>query len=151
MFFTKNVYSFFFFVPIDRFQRQKSFQYKKYDLQSFLMMLVLLLLLCENVLSFTYIINYGFLTTETNLKALYIFRCYFTTSSVKQFVVTVQIFVYRFLFTIVFFGKRKKPLTKSFTFWKWKHISKKNHILETKAHFKTHFENENVFIFKIKS
>ena len=32
-------------------------------------------------------INYRFLTTETNLKALYIFRCLFTTSSVKLFVV----------------------------------------------------------------
>ena len=120
---------------MDRFQRQKSFQYKKYDLQSFLMMLVLLLLLCENVLSFTYIINYGFLTTETNLKALYIFRCYFTTSSVKQFVVTVQIFVYRFLFTIVFFGKRKNNTHKIF------------HILKMKAYFEKeqHFENESSF------
>jgi hypothetical protein len=93
-----------------------SMNYKKYNLQSFLMMLVLLLLLCENVLSFSYIINYGFLTTETNLKALYVFRCYFTTSSVKLFEVTVKIFVYKFLFTIVFFGKRKKTLTKPFTF-----------------------------------
>ena len=31
------------------------------------------------------IINYRFLTTETNLKALYIFHCLFTTSSVKLF------------------------------------------------------------------
>ena len=56
---------------------------------------------------------------------------FFTTSSVKLF---VQIFVYRFLFTIVFFGKRKKqsqnlshfrnesPLQKRTTFWKWKHV-----------------------------
>ena len=62
------------------------------------------------------IINYRFLTTETKLKALYIFRCFFTTSSVKLFVVTVQIFVYKFLFTIVFFGKNKKTRTKTFTF-----------------------------------
>ena len=47
---------------------------------------------------FLNIINYRFLTAETNLKALYIFRCFFTTSSVKLFVVTVQIFVYNFLF-----------------------------------------------------
>ena len=65
-----------------------------------------------------HIINYGFLTTETNLKALYIFHCFLTTSSVKLLVVTVQIFVYKVLFTIVFFGKRKKTLTKPFTFWK---------------------------------
>ena len=58
---------------------------------------------------------------------------------------TVQIFVYKFLFTIVFFGKRKKTLTKPLTFWKWKHISKKNHILEMKVHSKTHFGNESSF------
>jgi len=112
---------------MDRFQRQKSFQYKKYDLQSFLMMLVLLLLLCENVLSFTYIINYGFLTTETNLKALYIFV---TTSSVKLFVVNVQIFVYNCVF-------RKKEKQHSKTF----------HILKMKAHFEKepHFENKSSF------
>ena len=45
---------------------------------------------------------------------MYIFR-YIFTSSVKLFVVTLQIFVYKFLFTIVFFGKRKKTLTKPFT------------------------------------
>ena len=44
--------------------------------------------------SVSYIINYRFLTTETNLKTLYIFHCLFTTSSVKLFVVNVQIFVY---------------------------------------------------------
>ena len=36
------------------------------------------------------IINYRFLTTETNLKALYIFGCLFTTSSVKLFVAVVR-------------------------------------------------------------
>ena len=35
------------------------------------------------------VINYRFLTTETNLKASYIFRYLFTTSSVKLFVVNV--------------------------------------------------------------
>ena len=47
---------------------------------------------------FTGIMNYRFLTTETNSKALYIFRCSVTTSSVKLFLVTeltVQIFVYK--------------------------------------------------------
>ena len=46
------------------------------------------------------------------------FVVFFTNSSVKLFVVTVQIFAYKFLFTIVFFGKRKKILT-----------IQKNHIL----------------------
>ena len=75
--------------------------------------------------------NYRFLTTETNLKALYIFRCLFTTLSVKLFVVTVQIFVYKSLFTIVFFGKKNSQ--KPFIFWKWKHLLKKNHILKMKT------------------
>ena len=73
------------------------------------------------------------MATETNLKALHIFRCFFTTSSVKLFVVTIQIFIYKFLSTIVFFGKRKNNTHKTF------------HILETKAHSETHFENENIF------
>jgi hypothetical protein len=54
------------------------------------------------------IITYRFLKTETNLKALYIFRCFFTTSPVKLFKVTVQSFVYQFLFTIEFFWKKEK-------------------------------------------
>ena len=62
------------------------------------------------------IINHRFLTTEANLKGLNIFRCSFTTSSVKLFVVTVQIFVSKFLFTIVFFQKGKTTLAKPFTF-----------------------------------
>ena len=48
-------------------------------------------------------------------------------------------------------GKRKKnqkPM-KPFTFWKWKHLSKKNHILKMKGHSETHFwqhfDNENMF------
>ena len=44
------------------------------------------------------IINYRFLTTETNLKALYIYCCLFITSLVKLFVVNVQIFVYNCVF-----------------------------------------------------
>ena len=67
--------------------------------------------------------NYRFLTTVTNLKALYIFRCLFTTLSVKLFVVTVQIFIYKFLFTTMFFGKRKNNGHETF------------HILKMKAHF----------------
>ena len=74
------------------------------------------------------------MTTETNLKALYIFRWFFTTSSVKLFVVTVQIFVYKFLFTIVFFAKGKNTHE---TF----------HILKMKTLFEKepHFGNENSF------
>ena len=56
------------------------------------------------------IINYRSLTTETNLKALYIFRCLFTTSSVKLFVVNVHIFFY----SCVFQKKGKTTLTKPF-------------------------------------
>ena len=65
----------------------------------------------------TGIINYRFLTMEANLKALYIFRCFFTTSSVKLFVVNVKIFAYN----CVLSEKGIKTLTKPFTFWKWKH------------------------------
>ena len=54
------------------------------------------------------IIHYITLITETNLKALYIFRCLFTTSSVKLFVVTVQIFVYIFFYNCVFLKKEKQ-------------------------------------------
>jgi hypothetical protein len=50
--------------------------------------------------------NYRFLKTETNSKALYIFHCFFTTSSVKLFVVAIQIFVYKF-----FQKKEKKDKT----------------------------------------
>ena len=91
------------------------------------------------------IINYRFLSTETNSKALYIFPYFLTTSSVMLFVVTVQIIEYKFLFIIVFLEKVKTTLIKPFTFWKWKKISKNNHILEMKAHSETHFENENMF------
>ena len=59
------------------------------------------------------LINYRFLTTEIDLKALYIFRCFITTLSVKLFVVTLQIFVYEFLLTIVFFEKRNKKTHKT--------------------------------------
>ena len=70
------------------------------------------------------------MTNETNLKALYIFRCISTTSSVKLFVVTVHIFVYIFFVYNCVFRKKEKKLTKPFTFWKWKHISKENHIIQ---------------------
>ena len=60
------------------------------------------------------------------------------TSSVKLFEVTVEIFVYKLLFTIVFFGKMKKTS---------RNITHSFHILKTKAHFKKelHFENESTF------
>ena len=71
---------------------------------------------------FTGIINYRFLTTETNLNTLYsIFRCLFTTSSVKLCVLNVKIFVYDCAF-------RKEGKNTHETF----------HILKMKAHF----ENE---------
>ena len=64
--------------------------------------------------------------------------------------------LYRFLFTDFWLQlcsseKGKAMLTKPFTFWKWKHISKRNnHILKIKAHSETHFENENMFLEKWK-
>ena len=77
-------------------------------------------------------LKYRFLTTETNSKALYIFRCLFTTSSVKLFVVNVQIFVYNCVF-----WKKEKQHSRNLshfenesafrnrnTFWKWKLILK---------------------------
>ena len=67
------------------------------------------------------------MTTETNFKALYIFRRFNTTSSVKLFEVTVQIFVYKLLFMNVFFGKMKTPHE---TF----------HILKMKANFEKESE-----------
>ena len=42
----------------------------------------------------------------------------------------------------------EKTLRKPFTFWKWKHILEKNHILKMEAHSETHFENENMFLEK---
>ena len=80
----------------------------------------------DNALS-KIIIDYRFLTTETNLKTLYIFRCLFTTSSVKLFVVNVKIFVYNCVFR-----KKKKNTHETF------------HILKMKTHFEKepHFENE---------
>ena len=67
------------------------------------------------------IMNYGFLSTETNLKALYISGCLFTTSSVKLFVVNVKIFLYNCVFR-----KKVKIFTKHFIFWKWKLIPETN-------------------------
>ena len=62
------------------------------------------------------------MTTETNLKALYIFRCLFTTSSVKLFIVNVQIFVYNCVF-----WKKEKQHSQNLShvkivvwIWKWK-------------------------------
>ena len=87
------------------------------------------------------IINYRFLTTETKVKALYIFCCLFTTSSVKLFVVIVQMFVYR----CVFQKKEKQhspnlshfenesTIQKRTTFWKQKLLPK--NILKMKTCF----------------
>ena len=76
------------------------------------------------------IMNYKFLITETNSKALNMFRCFHTTSSVKLFVVTVQIFVYNRVFV-----KEEKNTHKTF------------HILKMKKRFEKepYFENESLF------
>ena len=93
------------------------------------------------------IINDRFLTIETNCKALYTFRCCFTTSSGKLFVVTVQIFVYKFLFTIVFVGKQYSRNLSHFEnenafgnkssfwnpFWKCRHVFGKVKVPENKS------------------
>ena len=71
-----------------------------------------------------------------------------TISSVKQFVATEQIFVYKFI--VYNFRKKEKNSRKPFTLWKWKHIMKESHILKMKAHSETHFENENIFLEKCK-
>ena len=47
---------------------------------------------------------------------------------------TVHIFVYKFLFTIVFFWKKEKQHSQSLSHF------------ENKAHSETQFENENVFL-----
>ena len=67
---------------------------------------------------------------------IYILSFFNTTSSVKLFEVTVEIFVYKLLFTVVLFRKSKKTTTHE-TF----------HILKMKTHFKKnpHFENESSF------
>ena len=59
------------------------------------------------------IMNYRFLTTEIISRALYIFRCFVTTSSVKLVLVTVQIFVYKVNLEIIFFEQENyfEPLT----------------------------------------
>ena len=44
----------------------------------------------------------------------------------------------------------KKIFRKTFTFWKWKHISKKNHILKMKAHSETHFETTLINVWWVK-
>ena len=75
------------------------------------------------------------MTTETNLKALYIFRCLFTTSSVKLFVVNVQIFVYNCVSR-----KKEKQHSQNLS-----NFEKKN-ILKIKAHSETHFENESIHL-----
>ena len=67
------------------------------------------------------VISYRLLTTETNLKVSFIFRCLFTTSSVKLFLVNEQLFVYNRV--DVFFRKKEKQ--------------KSQNLL--------HFENESAF------
>ena len=81
------------------------------------------------------VINYRFPTTETNSKALYIFRRFNTTSSVKLFEVTIQISAKSADFCLqLCFSERWKKTHETFqtifTFSKWKHIFDKNYILD---------------------
>ena len=70
----------------------------------------------EKVLPEKDIINFRFLTTETNIKASYIFCCLFTTSSVLLCSECTD-----FCWQMCFSEKGKTILIKPFTFWKWKH------------------------------
>ena len=58
---------------------------------------------------------------------------------------TVQIFIYKYLFTVEFFGKTKKNYHETFHILKMKANFEKKHILQMKANSETHFENENIF------
>ena len=97
------------------------------------------------------IMNYGFLTTETNSNALYIFHGFHHLiskaifkeypSSYGSSLVTLQIFVYKSLFTM-FFGKRNKEPHETFHIFSHFHISlkmnapfEKNHFLKMNACF----------------
>ena len=60
-----------------------------------LVLLPKLLYISHKMRFFLNVINHRFLTIETNLKA---FCCLFSTSSVKLFIVNVQIFVYSCVF-----------------------------------------------------
>ena len=60
---------------------------------------------------------------------------------------TVQIFVYKFLFTIVFFGKMKEKTHETFHILKIKTPFEKNRILKMKtpSENEPHFENGSSF------
>ena len=90
------------------------------------------------------------MTTKTNLKALYI-SLFFTTSLVKLFVVTVQIFVYQFLFTIVFFLEGgKTTLTKPFIFWNESTFLKKAHIGNERSFWNLFWSKKNIKLYNPK-
>ena len=76
------------------------------------------------------------MTTETNLKALYTYVSLYVHNLIRFICSECT----DFCLQLCFLEKGKTTLTKPFTFWKWKHISKKNHILEMKGHSETHFE-----------
>ena len=71
------------------------------------------------------VMNYRFPTTETNLKALYIFCCFNTTLSVNLFVVTVQIFVYNCVFR-----KKEKQHSRNLSHFENESISRKRTTFE---------------------
>ena len=74
--------------------------------------------------------NYRFLANETNSKVLDILLCLFTTSSVKLFVVNVQIFVY-----ICVFLKKEKQHSQNLSRFE----------NEAQLQKEPHFENESSF------
>ena len=83
--------------------------------------------------AYIYVIDYRQLKTETNLKALYIYIycCLFIASSVKLFVVKLQIFVYN----CVFWKKEKQHSQNLSHFEKKSTFPKRTTILKIKTCF----------------
>ena len=76
---------------------------------------------------------------------------FFTTSLVKLFVVTVQIFVYQILFTIVFFLEGgKTTLTKPFIFWNESTFLKKAHIGNERSFWNLFWSKKNIKLYNPK-
>ena len=82
--------------------------------------------------------NYRFLTTETNLKALYIYISLFVHNLISK-----AIFVYNCVFR-----KKEKNTHETFHILKMKTHFEKEPRFKMEAHSETHVENENMFLEK---
>ena len=78
------------------------------------------------------IIDFRFLTTETNLKALYIFLC-FLHNLIRSYLDCTDFYLQIFVYNWVFFRKKEKTHETFHTLNMKKHFEKKN------------FENESSF------